>query len=69
MELVALDLKLRGTYLARQLGFKGVSFNIVDVPFDFKFQRTYDESVKLVCRNIYSFFNVDINWIFFYSSG
>lgn len=48
MEVVALDMKLRGAYLAWQHGFRGVTFNIVDVPLEPKFVKAYDDSVKLV---------------------
>ncbi|XP_045618673.1 protein strawberry notch homolog 1 isoform X2 [Procambarus clarkii] len=47
MEIVAMDLKLRGMYIARQLSFHGVSFRIEEVPLDVDFQHMYDESVKL----------------------
>lgn len=48
MEIVAMDMKLRGMYLARQLSFQGVSFKIERVPLTEDFIRTYDASVALV---------------------
>lgn len=48
MELVAMDMKLRGMYIARQLSFKGVGFKIEQVPIAKDFVRVYNESVKLV---------------------
>ena len=48
MELVAMDMKLRGMYIARQLSFKGVSFRIEEVPVDEEFVGIYNDSVKLV---------------------
>lgn len=48
MEIVAMDMKLRGMYIARQLSFHGVTFKIEEVPTDEKFQKSYDESVDLV---------------------
>jgi len=33
MEIVAMDMKLRGMYIARQLSFKGVSFKIEEVQY------------------------------------
>ena len=48
MEIVAMDMKLRGMYIARQLSFHGVAFRIEEVPLDEDFQHMYDESVKLV---------------------
>ncbi len=50
MELVAMDMKLRGQYIARQLSFKGVSFKIEEVPIPKEFYKVYNESVKLVCK-------------------
>ncbi|CAG0894216.1 unnamed protein product [Darwinula stevensoni] len=47
MEIVAMDMKLRGTYIARQLSFHGVSFKIEDVPLAQDFITAYDEAVKL----------------------
>lgn len=49
MEIVAMDMKLRGMYIARQLSFHGVSFKIEEVPLSDSFQKAYDDSVKLVC--------------------
>lgn len=48
MEIVAMDMKLRGMYIARQLSFHGVSFKIDDVPLTDKFKKAYDDSVELV---------------------
>ena len=48
MELVAMDMKLRGMYIARQLSFKGVSFRIEEIPIAKDYVNIYNESVKLV---------------------
>ena len=48
MELVAMDMKLRGTYIARQLSFHGVQFKVETVPIDTKFRSIYNDSVNLV---------------------
>lgn len=48
MEIVAMDMKLRGMYIARQLSFHGVSFRIEEVPLDEDIKLVYDDSVKLV---------------------
>lgn len=48
MEIVAMDMKLRGMYIARQLSFHGVSFKIEEVPLSDAFKETYDKSVALV---------------------
>lgn len=48
MEIVAMDMKLRGMYIARQLSFHGVAFKIEEVALSKEFVKIYDESVKLV---------------------
>lgn len=47
LEQVALDLKLRGSYIARQLSFKGVEFGIEEVPLSQEFTAVYDNSVEV----------------------
>ncbi|CAJ0579156.1 unnamed protein product, partial [Mesorhabditis spiculigera] len=47
MEIVAMEMKSRGLYLARQLSFRGVSFKTMRVPLTEEYARLYDESVKL----------------------
>ena len=47
MELVAMDMKLRGGYIARQLSFQGVTFKIDEVQLTKDFKEMYDESVAL----------------------
>lgn len=47
MELVAIDMKLRGVYIARQLSFQGVQFRIEDIPLSKKFIKVYDDCVSL----------------------
>uniref|UniRef100_A0A1Q3F8H9 Putative nuclear helicase mop-3/sno dead-box superfamily n=1 Tax=Culex tarsalis TaxID=7177 RepID=A0A1Q3F8H9_CULTA len=47
MEIVAMDMKLRGMYIARQLSFHGVTFKIEEVPLTKDFRQVYDESVEL----------------------
>lgn len=48
MEIVAMDMKLRGMYIARQLSFKGVTFHVNEVPLTDEFKQTYNDAVKLV---------------------
>lgn len=48
MEIVAMDMKLRGMYIARQLSFHGVTFKIEEVPLSDSFRKAYDDSVDLV---------------------
>lgn len=47
MELVAMEMKQRGTYIARQLSFQGVSFKIVEVHISDRFVKLYNECVRL----------------------
>ncbi|KAM9328910.1 protein strawberry notch homolog 1 [Gastrophryne carolinensis] len=47
MEIVAMDMKLRGMYIARQLSFTGVTFKIEEVPLGHDYVRMYNKSVKL----------------------
>ncbi|XP_023032712.1 protein strawberry notch isoform X2 [Drosophila willistoni] len=47
MEIVAMDMKLRGMYIARQLSFKGVTFKIEEVALSKEFRKIYDQSVEL----------------------
>ncbi|XP_045468793.1 protein strawberry notch homolog 1-like isoform X4 [Harmonia axyridis] len=47
MEIVAMDMKLRGMYIARQLSFQDVKFSITEVSLDEKFVEVYNSSVKL----------------------
>lgn len=53
MELVAMDMKLRGMYIARQLSFKGVTFKIEEIPPDKEFIKVYNDSVKMVCLKVH----------------
>jgi len=48
MELVAMDMKQRGLYIARQLSFYGVAFRIDDAPLSREFIHMYNASVRLV---------------------
>ncbi|XP_025091895.1 protein strawberry notch homolog 1-like isoform X1 [Pomacea canaliculata] len=47
MELVAMDMKLRGMYIARQLSFQGVTFRIEEIPLDSEFKKVYDDAAEL----------------------
>lgn len=47
MELVAVDLKMRGAYIARQLSFKTTSFEIQTANLDKDFIQLYDDCVDL----------------------
>ncbi|KAI1881972.1 hypothetical protein AGOR_G00245690 [Albula goreensis] len=47
MEIVAMDMKLRGMYIARQLSFTGVTFKIEEVPLSQGYIKMYNKSVRL----------------------
>ncbi len=47
MEIVAMDMKLRGMYIARQLSFQGVGFRVDEVELSPDFRRVYDRSVEV----------------------
>uniref|UniRef100_A0A8C3DHJ3 Protein strawberry notch homolog 1 n=1 Tax=Corvus moneduloides TaxID=1196302 RepID=A0A8C3DHJ3_CORMO len=47
MEIVAMDMKLRGMYIARQLSFSGVTFKIDEVLLSQEYVKMYNKSVKL----------------------
>ncbi|XP_069475771.1 protein strawberry notch homolog 1 isoform X2 [Ambystoma mexicanum] len=47
MEIVAMDMKLRGMYIARQLSFTGVTFKIEEVLLSNDYIKMYNKSVKL----------------------
>lgn len=44
MEIVAMDMKLRGLYVSRHLSFHGVIFKVVEVGLTDNFRKVYDES-------------------------
>jgi hypothetical protein len=50
MEVVALDLKWQGIFLARQLSFTGATFRIQEVELEHSFLEIYDRSVRLWTR-------------------
>ena len=54
MEIVAMDMKLRGMYIARQLSFHGVTFRIEEAPLTTDFKKVYDDAVRLVSEVPYS---------------
>uniref|UniRef100_A0A8C2EQJ5 Strawberry notch homolog 1 (Drosophila) n=1 Tax=Cyprinus carpio TaxID=7962 RepID=A0A8C2EQJ5_CYPCA len=47
MEIVAMDMKLRGMYIARQLSFTGVTFKIEEVPLTQVYIKMYNKAVRL----------------------
>lgn len=55
MELVAVDLKMRGSYIARQLSFKTTSFEIKIAHLDDDFIKLYDDCVEMWAKALMSF--------------
>uniref|UniRef100_A0A673KIZ8 Protein strawberry notch homolog 1 n=1 Tax=Sinocyclocheilus rhinocerous TaxID=307959 RepID=A0A673KIZ8_9TELE len=52
MEIVAMDMKLRGMYIARQLSFTGVTFKIEEVPLTQDYIKMYNKAVRLQAANL-----------------
>ncbi|XP_010076076.1 PREDICTED: protein strawberry notch homolog 2, partial [Pterocles gutturalis] len=47
MEIVAMDMKVSGMYIARQLSFTGVTFRIEEIPLDQQYKIVYNKAAKL----------------------
>ncbi|XP_053156110.1 protein strawberry notch homolog 2 isoform X2 [Hemicordylus capensis] len=47
MEIVAMDMKVSGMYIARQLSFSGVNFRIEEIPLDPEYKAVYNKAAKL----------------------
>ncbi|XP_047387207.1 protein strawberry notch homolog 2 isoform X2 [Sciurus carolinensis] len=47
MEIVAMDMKVSGMYIARQLSFSGVTFRIEEIPLSPAFERVYNRAALL----------------------
>lgn len=48
MEIVAMDMKVSGMYIARQLSFAGVTFRIEEIPLSPDFEQVYNRAARLV---------------------
>lgn len=48
MEIVAMDMKVSGMYIARQLSFSGVTFRIEEIPLAPAFEHIYNRAALLV---------------------
>eukprot|EP00092_Neocalanus_flemingeri_P007898 GFUD01008524.1.p1 GENE.GFUD01008524.1~~GFUD01008524.1.p1 ORF type:complete len:1137 (+),score=338.24 GFUD01008524.1:191-3601(+) len=55
MEIVAMDMKLRGMYIARQLSFQGVTFRIDEVELSEPMRDIYNKSVDLWVEMLHKF--------------
>ncbi|XP_076977491.1 protein strawberry notch homolog 2 isoform X2 [Tamandua tetradactyla] len=47
MEIVAMDMKVSGMYIARQLSFSGVTFRVEEIPLTPAFERVYNRAALL----------------------
>ncbi|XP_061457089.1 protein strawberry notch homolog 2 isoform X2 [Rhineura floridana] len=47
MEIVAMDMKVSGMYIARQLSFSGVTFRIEEIPLDPEYKVVYNKAAQL----------------------
>ncbi|XP_070601133.1 protein strawberry notch homolog 2 isoform X1 [Erythrolamprus reginae] len=47
MEIVAMDMKVNGMYIARQLSFSGVTFRIEEIPLEAAYKDVYNKAAKL----------------------
>ncbi|XP_054836062.1 protein strawberry notch homolog 2 isoform X2 [Eublepharis macularius] len=47
MEIVAMDMKVSGMYIARQLSFSGVTFQIEEIPLDPEYKLVYNKAAQL----------------------
>ncbi|XP_038634266.1 protein strawberry notch homolog 2-like isoform X2 [Scyliorhinus canicula] len=55
MEIVAMDMKVSGMYIARQLSFAGVTFRIEEIPLDHSFQLVYNKAAVLWAKAMNTF--------------
>ena len=52
MEIVAMDMKVSGMYIARQLSFSGVTFRIEEIPLDPEYKLVYNKAAQLVSPSV-----------------
>uniref|UniRef100_A0A8C7ADG2 Protein strawberry notch homolog 2 n=1 Tax=Neovison vison TaxID=452646 RepID=A0A8C7ADG2_NEOVI len=62
MEIVAMDMKVSGMYIARQLSFSGVTFRIEEIPLSPAFERVYNP-VSLQWAEALGVFQQAADWI------
>nr|XP_021497498.1 protein strawberry notch homolog 2 isoform X6 [Meriones unguiculatus] len=62
MELVAMDMKVSGMYIARQLSFSGVTFRIEEIPLSPAFEQVYNRAARLWAEAL-SVFQQAADWI------
>ncbi|XP_049979325.1 protein strawberry notch homolog 2 isoform X5 [Alexandromys fortis] len=62
MEIVAMDMKVSGMYIARQLSFSGVTFRIEEIPLSPAFEQVYNRAARLWAEAL-SVFQQAADWI------
>ncbi|XP_028627369.1 protein strawberry notch homolog 2 isoform X2 [Grammomys surdaster] len=62
MEIVAMDMKVSGTYIARQLSFAGVTFRIEEIPLSPAFEQVYNRAARLWAEAL-NVFQQAADWI------
>uniref|UniRef100_A0A2K6JSQ1 Protein strawberry notch homolog 2 n=1 Tax=Rhinopithecus bieti TaxID=61621 RepID=A0A2K6JSQ1_RHIBE len=62
MEIVAMDMKVSGMYIARQLSFSGVTFRIEEIPLAPAFERVYNRAALLWAEAL-NVFQQAADWI------
>ncbi|XP_035301337.1 protein strawberry notch homolog 2 isoform X1 [Cricetulus griseus] len=62
MEIVAMDMKVSGMYIARQLSFSGVTFRIEEIPLSPAFEQVYNRAARLWAEAL-SLFQQAADWI------
>ncbi|XP_038191493.1 protein strawberry notch homolog 2 [Arvicola amphibius] len=62
MEIVAMDMKVSGMYIARQLSFSGVTFRIEEIPLSPAFELVYNRAARLWAEAL-SVFQQAADWI------
>ncbi|XP_030583519.1 strawberry notch homolog 2b isoform X2 [Archocentrus centrarchus] len=55
MEIVAMDMKVSGMYIARQLSFSGVSFHVEEIALDSGFKEVYNKAARLWAEALKTF--------------
>ncbi|XP_063003166.1 protein strawberry notch homolog 2 isoform X2 [Elgaria multicarinata webbii] len=55
MEIVAMDMKVSGMYIARQLSFSGVTFRIEEIPLDPDYKLVYNKAAQLWAKALVVF--------------
>lgn len=62
MEIVAMDMKVSGMYIARQLSFSGVTFRIEEIPLSPAFEQVYNRAARLWAEAL-TVFQQAADWI------